>query len=383
MPFPPDKGDRIRSYNILKFLARRHALSLMAVSHDPVDPASAAALGKICASVEIFKIDSRLGKLRSGLGLLTGQPLTLPAFYSRSFDRSVQKKLAGGKLDLVYIYSSPMAQYVLGAAVPKLMDFIDVDSQKWLDYAGRSPQPMKAIYAREGKRLRDFEREAASICERSVVTSDRELKLLREIAPGARSSALPNGVDFGFKNGRPYRPNRLVFVGSMDYFPNVDAMAYFVRDILPLIQKEIPDVELAIVGRNPPRRIKALGRLKNVTVTGYVEEVGPYLADAAASVIPLRIARGIQTKLLEAMAHGVPVIGTSAALDGIDATPGRDVLAGDSPESFARQTVAVLKDRRLRADLAARALELVQREYNWETRLRGLDAILTSMVGGT
>ncbi len=178
---------------------------------------------------------------------------------------------------------------------------------------------------------------------------------------------------------RAYRPNKLVFVGSMDYLPNIDAMVYFTGEILPLIQKEIPDVELFIVGRNPSSRVKALARLKNVTVTGGVEEVATYLKDAAASVIPLRIARGMQTKMLEAMAHGVPVIATGAALDGIAAEPGRDVLVADDPGDFAQKTIAVLRDSDMRKQLAANALALVQKEYRWETTLQKLEEAIVSI----
>ena len=178
-------------------------------------------------------------------------------------------------------------------------------------------------------------------------------------------------------------PTKLVFVGSMDYRPNIDAMVYFTGEILPLIEKAIPDVELFIVGRNPSRQVKALGRLKNVTVTGEVADVGSYLQDAAASVIPLRIARGIQTKLLEAMAHGVPVIATHAALDGIAAKPARDLLVADEPHDFAGKTVAVLQDRSMRAQLAANALALVQKDYRWETTLQKLEDAIASIFSNS
>jgi hypothetical protein len=334
--------------------------------------------------VEIVKINSNVNTLRIGLHLFTKDPLTLPAFYSRRFHNTVQAKLQKKEFDLIYIYSSSMAQYVLDAEpILKLMDFIDVDSQKWFDYAARARQPLKAVYYREGIRLRSFEKKVAALCDQNLFTSESELKIFREFAPDARAMTLPNGVALTLEPTRAYRPNKLVFVGSMDYFPNVDAMLYFTGEILPLIRKEILDVELFIVGRNPSSQVKALQRLKNVTVTRDVNEVGSYLQDAAASVIPLRIARGIQNKILEAMAHGVPVITTRAALNGITAKPGRDLLTGDDAHDFAQKTVAVLKDRCMRNQLATNALRLVQQEYRWETRLQKLEESIASICRST
>jgi glycosyltransferase involved in cell wall biosynthesis len=473
VPYPPDKGDRIRSYNIIKFLARNHSISLMSVSREPVQPKSYEVLKEYCESVDIIKIDSKLSTLRIGLYLFTKSPLTLPAFYSRPFHDAVQTKLQKTRFDLIYIYSSSMAQYVLdgesgfgfltaeaqkrlhhegheesecfhrGGAegaerkvfdkksselrelgvsavnlnpefltaearrtqrrkilrtlrnqclcgetesedltagpIPKIMDFIDVDSQKWFDYAAKARWPMKAIYHREGIRLRAFEKTVAARCELSLFTSESELKVFKQFAPGGRAMALPNGVDVPHDLTSSYKPNKLVFVGSMDYRPNVDAMLYFTREMLPLIQKQIPSVEFFIVGRNPSSKVKELGRLEGVTVTGDVDEVETYLHDAAASVIPLRIARGIQNKILEAMAHGVPVITTSYALDGITAEPGRDVLVADDPDDFAQKTLSVLKDSRLRNQLAVNGRALVEQEYHWENRLQKLEEAIASV----
>jgi sugar transferase (PEP-CTERM/EpsH1 system associated) len=380
VPFPLDKGDRIRSYNIIKFLARRHSISLMSVAHEPVAPQSYEALRKYCLTVEIFQINSLLSKLKICCHLFSNKPLTLPVFYSRALHRSVENKLQEQQFDLIYIYSSSMAQYVLRAPhIPKLMDFIDVDSEKWFDYAARTAQPLRAVYHREGDRLRAFEKEVATACDWNIFASERELDLFKWIAPNASSLALPNGTDLKHGPTTSYRANKLVFVGAMDYFPNIDAMVYFAREILPLIQREIPEVELLIVGRNPSRRVQALGRLRNVTVTGSVAKVDPYLCDAAVSVIPLRIARGIQNKILEAMAHGVPVITTTAALEGIEATPGADLLVADNPHAFAKMTTALLKDKTLRQTLANNARLLVQRKYNWERNLGKLNDIIEDL----
>jgi len=374
VPFPPDKGDRIRSFNIIKYLARAHTLSLMSVTHEHVHEDAYRVLREHCETVDIFKINLQIAKLKSFFYLFSRSPLTLPIFYSQEFHRAIKKKLLETKPDLIYIYSSCMAQYVLDIThVPKLMDFIDVDSQKWFDYAENASYPMKCIYRQEGSRLRSFEKRIASICYRSLFASEKELALFRSIAPKFAATAIPNGVDLPRINPiGSYRSHKLVFVGAMDYFPNVDAMIYFAKEILPLVEREVPNIELCIVGRNPARQIRALGRYKNIIVTGSIEEIKPYLCDAAASVIPLRIARGTQNKILEAMTHGVPVITTTCALQGIEAEPGRDVLVADDPGKFAERTIAVLKDKNLRDTLANNALTLIKRKYPWEEKLRPL-----------
>jgi sugar transferase (PEP-CTERM/EpsH1 system associated) len=380
VPYPPDKGDRIRSYNIIKLLAQKHSISLMSVSREPVDPKSYEMLRQYCASVDIVEINSKLRTLRSLPYLFSKQPLSLPAFYSRRFHKQVESKLRSKEFDLIYIYSSTMAQYVLDTGpIPKLMDFIDLDSQKWLDYAATSRQPMRAIYSREGTTLRSFEKKVLALCDQSMFTSMTEFRICKQLAPDARAMVLSNGVELKRERQAAGRRNTVVFVGSMDYFPNIDAMLYFTREILPLIRREIPDVHLSIVGRNPTSQVQALSRLKNVTVTGGVEHVDPYLNDAAVSVIPLRIARGIQNKILESMAHGVPVVTSRVALDGIAAKPGRDVLVADEPDSFAEKTVALLRDRKVRDQLAANAFALVQKEYRWEARLEQLEEGINSI----
>ena len=381
VPYPLDKGDRIRSYNIIKYLSKFHSISLMSISHEAIHPKSREALRDYCESLEFFKINPLFGKIKSCFHLFAQSPLTLPAFYSRAFRDSVTSKLRDGRFDLVYIYSSSMAQYVLGAKnIPKLMDFIDVDSEKWLNYAARASQPMKSIYSTEGVRLRSFEKEVASICDQNIFAAEREARLFQRIAPTASCAVVQNGVDLVSSARASCRENKLVFVGAMDYYPNIDAMRYFSHEILPLVRKSVPEAALCIVGRNPTRAIKELSRVNNVIVTGCVDQIAPYLRDATVSVAPLRIARGIQNKVLEAMAHGVPLVTTTAALEGIEAMPGRDVLVADEPTAFAEKIVAVLRDLNLRSNLSKNALALVRQKYSWDTRLKILEESIAQVV---
>jgi sugar transferase (PEP-CTERM/EpsH1 system associated) len=331
----------------------------------------------------MIRINSALSTLRTIFYLFTKKPLSLAAFYSAEFQAAVRRKLQSQSFDLIYIYSSTMAQYVLNVNdIPKLMDFIDLDSQKWFDYAARTRHPMKAVYNREGITLRAFEAKVAARCDQNLFISAAELNIFRQIAPAVPSMILPNGADLKVMPDPSYDLRKLVFVGAMDYFPNVDAMLYFTSEILPLIKTKVPDVQMFIVGRNPSSQIRALVKLKNVTVTGSVNEVVPYLKDAAASVIPLRIARGMQNKILEAMGHGVPVVTTTTALGGIEAEPGVHLLAADDPLTFAENTVAVLTNAKLRQLLAANSIELVKRKYTWDQTSKVLDRVVTNLATG-
>lgn len=382
VPYPPDKGDRIRSYNIIKLLAKTHAVFLIGATHDPVHPDSYSVLRRYCKAVDIFKIDPWLSRLRAAFGLFSNVPLTLPLFYSGKLAQAVKTRLAQNAIDLVYIYSSPMAQYALtNDKIPKLMDFIDVDSQKWFEYAEKSRQPLKSLYYREGMTLRSFERKVAVLCKEAIFAAEREARLFRDIAPTVSCRLIPNGVHLNADVSTPCHGNRLVFAGAMDYLPNVDAMLYFTHQIFPLVQESVPDVELFIVGGNPSNQIRELKRFKNIVVTGYVEAIEPYMRGASVSVAPLRIARGTQQKILEAMALGVPVIATSVALGGIEAQPGKDALVADNPRLFAQKIVSVLKDPILHSSLRENALALVRNKYSWEHSRRSLEeAIMCSLA---
>jgi sugar transferase (PEP-CTERM/EpsH1 system associated) len=356
---------------------------LLSLAHEPIHPKTYDVLAEYCVSVEIIRINSNLSTLRTILYFFTKKPLSLAAFYSAEFHAAVRRKLQRESFDLIYIYSSTMAQYALDAKdIPKLMDFIDLDSQKWFDYAAKTKHPMKAVYNREGITLRAFEVKVAAQCDQNLFTSPAELNIFRQIAPVAPSMTLPNGADLKVTPNPSYDRRKLVFVGAMDYFPNVDAMLYFSGEILPLIKMKIPDVQVFIVGRNPCSQIRALVKLKNVTVTGSVNEVVPYLKDAAASVIPLRIARGIQNKILEAMGHGVPVVTTTTALGGIEAEPGVHLLAADDPLTFAENTVAVLTNVKLRQMLITNSIELVKRKYTWDQTAKVLDRVVRNIAAG-
>lgn len=380
LPFPPDRGDRIRSYHMIRHLAQRHRVSVAAVTDEPAWPEHLRALGEFCESVDVGHV-GRLSRYASAARhLVSSVPLTVPMFASQPLRARVAERLRRESYDLAFVYCSAMAPYVLGHDVPTVVDFIDADSEKWLDYARHSRSVLKPVYWREGRLLRRFERRVAEACQHAFVTSERDAALIKRVAPEAPLSVLPNGVTIPPRAAHASTSHQLVFTGVMNYRPNVDAMTYFVREIFPLVRARVPDAELLIVGQTPAREILALRAIPGVVVTGRVDNVLPYLRAAAVFVAPLRIARGIQNKVLEAMAAGVPVMATSAALGGLGAVVGRDVVMADTPALFARHTVALLRDPAQRADLREAGLAFVRDHHRWEVHLDRMEAVLLDTV---
>jgi len=386
IPYPPTKGEKIRTCNVLRHLAGRYAVRVGCLMDDPADRAHVADLARLCRDVHVAPLDPRMARLRCVGGLLDGRPLSLPYFADAGLDRWVARTLAEARPAVTFVCSSAMAQYVMHRR-PQLgrfvMDFVDVDPEKWRAYAEGARPPMRWVYAREGRRLLDYDRRVAAAADASVFVSEAEAALFRTLAPESarRTHAVSNGVDAGhfapgtawpapFEAGRP----AFVFTGTMDYHPNVDAVTWFARSILPRVQAALPGARFFVVGASPAPEVQVLGALPGVTVTGRVPDVRPYLAHATAAVAPLRIARGIQNKVLEAMAMGRPVVVSPEALEGIEAAPGRDVLLATGEEGLARACVDAAGPAGPAIGAAGR--RCVVEHYAWPARLAALDALL-------
>ncbi|HLY45615.1 MAG TPA: TIGR03087 family PEP-CTERM/XrtA system glycosyltransferase [Stellaceae bacterium] len=384
VPYPPDKGDKIRAWHLLSHLAKSYRIHLGCLVDDPRDRAHLAELRRVCARVGAFEVRGSLQKLRALAGLRRGKPLTADVFYHPGLARWVDDSLAGGRIDALFAFSSGMARYAEGRQVKlRILDMVDVDSEKWREYADRFGWPLDALYRREAETLLALERRAAAEFDRTLFVSPAEARRFATLAPECRQKIgwVENGVDLDRFSpdhafARPFPPgtSNLVFTGTMDYWPNGDAVGWFAREVMPLLLRRQPNVHFHIVGAKPSRGVRQLAQLPQIHVTGRVPDVRPFIAHADAVVAPLRVARGIQNKVLEAMAMRRPVVATPEAFEGLRAVPGRDLLVRATPEEIAEAIVAILDGGH--PGLGAAARTVVERNYRWSDTLRRLDAVL-------
>ncbi|HVC62137.1 MAG TPA: TIGR03087 family PEP-CTERM/XrtA system glycosyltransferase [Acetobacteraceae bacterium] len=383
VPYPPDKGDKIRAWHMFRHLAQTHRMHLGCFIDDPADWEHLPALRAMCADLACFPLHPRRAQLKALLRLRPGQPLSLGYFHDRRLQRWVDAKLADPAIERVFVYSSAVAAYAMHAATARrVLDFVDVDSAKWTTYAAQARQPMRAVWAREGRTLLAFERRAAASYDYSMFVSEHEWQHFVALAPEAagRSGWVSNGVDLAFFSpdltfAPPFEPSGadLVFTARMDYRPNIDAAAWFAGSVLPVLRARRPAARFWIVGAAPTPEVRQLAALPGVQVTGRVPDTRPYIAAADVVVAPLRIARGIQNKILEAMAMGRPVVATPEAFAGVRATPGRDILLASGVDDTVRNIIDVLDGRH--ATLGAAGRRAVEAAHQWPVTLRPLDRL--------
>ena len=379
IPYPPSKGDKIRSYHILKHLARSYRIHLAAFVDDPDDWRYQPKLEAMCASVYLLPLYPLQARLRSLKGLFGNSALSLPYFHDHKMQCWIDSIMKRDDMRRVFVFSSPMAQYVMGKQLSSLrciVDFVDVDSDKWRQYAQRTPWPLSWLYRREGERLLRFERYVARKFDASVFVSAAEADLFKLLVPEAadRVSFMDNGVDFTYFSPDhhyedPYngQSDVLVFTGAMDYWANVDAVRWFALEIFPQVRQSIPSAQFVIVGARPTRDVLKLAALPGVSVTGAVADIRPYLAHARAAVAPLRIARGVQNKVLEAMAMTIPVLATPAAAEGIQYTDTSGLQVCGSEQHFAERATRLLQQDRSQPIRASR--QWVCQRYDWDINL--------------
>ena len=391
LPYPPNKGDKIRSFHMLRHLAQGHCVHVGSFIDDPKDVAHLPVVSKL-AGGELYSpsLSPRLARLRSLRGLLTARSCTEAYYANRGMAAWVQRLLRDRPIRHAVVFSSSMAQYLMDVrGVRRVLDLVDVDSEKWRDYANARTGPVAAFYRREAARLLAFERRAAAQFDATVLVSEQEAELFRRRAPevAGRVSVLSNGVDAahfdpaaGFADPYDGRGARvMVFTGAMDYWPNAHAVEWFAAEVLPKVQAVIPDAAFCIVGRDPGRAVRQLANCPGVTVTGTVPDVRPYLAHAAVAVAPLQIARGVQNKVLEAMAMARPVVASPQALEGLSVKVPDEALSAADATQFSAQLVAGLTGDM--TALGASARRAVLREYTWDACLAGLDALLQVSPG--
>jgi polysaccharide biosynthesis protein PslH len=390
LPFPPTKGEKIRAFHELNYLAKRYEIHLGCLIDDPDDLQYVDTLRTICRDVHVGRINPRIGRLTSLRGIMTGEALSVAYFRDQGLARWARRVIETVHPAVTFVYSSNMAPVVLD--LPKtgarVVDLVDVDSEKWRAFAETAKGPMRLVYRREWRKIRALEQRIARECDFSILVSDTEARSFAEQYPdcGSRIRGVSNGVDHHFFDPaldqsplyNTTRPN-YVFTGTMDYPPNIDAAGWFAAEILPLVRRALPTAQFHIVGSNPSPAVLKLRRLEGVFVTGRVPDVRPYIAHATACVAPMRIARGIQNKVLEAMAMARPVVLTSGALEGIEADPTRETALADTAEAFAAACcrMAITQEGSV---IGAAARRRIIRDYDWGVTLGRLDDVLRPVL---
>lgn len=380
LPYPPNRGDKIRGYHIVQYLSARARVHLVAFADDRRDLDPSAKPEAMTGSRSVLWRSK--SQARAAIeALLSGKPVSQTAFADAAIRAAVNNVLARHPIDTIYVFSSQMAQYL--PRNPKqrvVMDFVDMDPAKFAAYADDTRGPMRWLMRREARLLLRHDAAVARTAAASLFVSEAEAALFRAETGIPNVHAIENGIDTRLFDpsasfASPHLTGRtIVFTGQMDYRPNVEAVIWFATEMLPLIRARHPDAGFAIVGRAPTAAVLALADRPGVTVTGEVADVRGWIAAAAVVVAPLRLARGVQNKVLEAMAMARPVVASAAAAEGIDHA-GTIRVGADGP-AIAAAVIALLGDVSVADELGRAARARVEERYSWEARLAPLEALL-------
>ena len=388
IPYPPNKGDKLRAFRQLAHLAGRHRVWCACFVDDPGDLRYAADLEAICAGVAAVRLRPAIATARGLAGLAAGRTLTESYYRSRAMADILRRWSKTVAFDVVVAFSSSMAPYALDVPAPRrVLDLCDLDSRKWHGYAERSSIPAGWLYRIEGDRLAEREIAWTRAFDATLLITHREARPLLGRVPAGQVHAIGNGVDLPACSGdcreSPSAGGAVPtvgFVGVMNYRPNVDAVRWFVRCCWPRIRSACPEATFRIVGRSPTRSVRRLQAVPGVKVVGGVEDVGSELGRFHVSVAPLRIARGLQNKVLEAMAWAKPVVLTVPAAEGIAALDGDAFVVARDEAEMAEAVVSLLQNQLRRERIGAAGRRFVQSYHRWDTVLRGFELIATGMI---
>lgn len=384
IPFPPNKGDKITTFNILKFLSQHYAIHLGCFVDDTFDLKYREDVEQYCESCHFITLSRPYSQLKGLTALLGNDPITLPFYYRRQMQQWVDHTLAQIPIYKTLIYSGCMAQYVMPYVdrLHTVMHFADIDSDKWRQYAQKSSGIMKSIYAREHKTLAAYEKTVADAFNISCFVTESETAAFRAMLPAPlhpKIQPLENGLDSQFFS--PDVPatlcesydlaneNYIVFTGAMDYWANQDAVIWFCNHVWDKIRKACPEAKLYLVGSSPSPSVMNLSQRDGVTVTGRVDDVRPYLQYAKAAIAPMQIARGVQNKMLEAMSMAKPVIVSSLTIEGLEGYPTQDLEVCDDPSPIANWLIDKLNQQ---AIVAEQSRQWIKQHYSWEAKLTPL-----------
>lgn len=386
-PYPPKRGGKIRPFNMIRHLqATGHQVTVCSLARSPAEALEGQGIASHCAAFHMGMVNEPVQFARMIVRLPLVTPSSMGYFYSGELAQKVRRLLRKQRFDLIFVHCSSVAQYVEDVqGIPKILDFGDMDSQKWLEYSNYKPFPLSLGYTLEGTKMLWAEKRLARKFDLCTATTRAEWETLEGYGTGAATDWFPNGVDADFfcpdpRTGGAYDNDTVSFIGRMDYYPNQECMQRFCKEVWPILRRERGTMKLLIVGADPSPQIKALGALPGVTVTGSVPDVRPYIRGSAVMVAPLAIARGTQNKILEAMAMGVPVVTSSAAAGGVDAEAEKHFLVADSAEQTAAAILRIVASRDEHDRLAKAGRERMLSHHAWPRSMQRLDGIIERCV---
>lgn len=380
LPYPPAGGGKIRVYSLLKHLAERHEVNLIAFSHEPDPSAQVAALKAFCANVVAVPVEPqqlRLNKRKQQLrSIISTMPYQRIAHYSPAMQQAIDQFVARHPVDALTIEYAQMAYYRLPKHVPCVLDQHNVENEIFYRTFRNDTVSLRKLYS--FLEWRKFTRDEIKACRSFplvLTTSERDRKVLQGYAPQTEFAVVPNGVDGEYfqNNAQSTTEDTILFTGTIDYYPNTDGLLFFLDDILPLVRERRPNARFVIVGKNPPPQIARYTSDPQIVVTGFVDDVRTYFEQASVFVTPLRVGGGTRLKILEALAMRKAVVATSIGAEGINVTHGRDILLADQPRAFADAVVTLLEDQALRDRLGAAGRQLIEQRYDWRLVVRTLE----------
>ena len=383
-PYPPKRGGKIRPFNMIRHLqAAGHSVTVCSLARSAAEAQEGAGIAPHCTAFHMGHVKEPLqwARMVARLPLLT--PSSMGYFYSAELAATVRRLLAAQRWDLIFVHCSSVAQYVEHVDdVPKILDFGDMDSQKWLEYVERKPFPLSLGYRLEGLKMLRAEKRLARRFDLCTATTRAEWETLQGYGTGVATDWFPNGVDAQFfsPDSTEYDADTISFIGRMDYYPNQECMQRFCDAVWPLLKQQRPQLKLLIVGADPSPAMRALGDRPGVTVTGSVPDVRPYIRGSALMVAPLAIARGTQNKILEAMAMGVPVVTSRVAAGGVDAEAPQHLLVADTPAEISAAVLSVVGDAAERQRLAVAGRERMLSHHAWPKSMQRLDGIIAGCL---
>ncbi|MBD3183555.1 glycosyltransferase [Candidatus Poribacteria bacterium] len=381
-PYPPHSGDKIRTYNILKHLSQRHSISFISFVQSRQEANLSKHLLEFCHQVKTVEFS----KIRAYWNCLAffyfSEPFQVHFWYSHEMQQQINRILESGDFDLIHVQFFRMAQYVTRFnGIHKILDSCDSYALNLSRRAKLDKGISWPLLKVEASRVKNYETEIAQWFDRVTMVSALDRDCLLSVNPNIPLSVVPMGVDLEYykPNDKEYGQN-LLFTGTIKYFPNKDAIIYFYNEIFPLVKEAVPDVKFYVVGNRPPKTIKSLESNGDVVVTGWVDDVRPYFHNSAVFVCPLRSGSGMQAKILESMAMGVPVVTSSMGFEALDAVPARDIMVADDAEVFAEYVIKLLKDRDFRNRVSYNARKLVEEKYGWASVVKMMDEIYDGIV---